>query len=127
MYRKIIYLINPISGTKKKAQVKDLIIRKTRAEGIDFEILPSKADGDYEDLKQIIKKDGITDVVICGGDGTVNAVVNALQGVNVNIGILPMGSGNSLAYAAKIPRQTGRALDIDFQGRSQIRGCILYQ
>ncbi len=65
MYRKIIYLINPISGTKKKAQVKDLIVRKTRAEGIDFEILPSKADGSYENLKQIIMKDGITDVVIC--------------------------------------------------------------
>jgi diacylglycerol kinase (ATP) len=116
MPRKIIYLINPISGTKKKAQVKDLIIRKTRAEGIDFEILPSKADGSYENLKQIIKKDAITDVVIVGGDGTVNAVVNALQGVNVNFGILPMGSGNGLAYAAKIPRQTGRALDLIFRG-----------
>ncbi len=57
MPRKIIYLINPISGTKKKAQVKDLIIRKTRAEGIDFEILPSKADGSYDHLQKLIKKD----------------------------------------------------------------------
>ena len=44
MTRKIIYLINPISGTRKKAQVKDLIIRKTREAGIDFEILPSNAE-----------------------------------------------------------------------------------
>jgi len=57
-------------------------------------------------------------VVICGGDGTVNAVVAALQGVQVNIGIIPMGSGNGLAFAAKIPKQTTRALEIIFRGKS---------
>jgi diacylglycerol kinase (ATP) len=118
MSRKIIYLINPISGTRKKEVVKELIIRKTRAAGIAFEILPSKADGTYHNLKEIIKKDAVTDVVICGGDGTVNAVVNALQGIQVNIGILPMGSGNSLAFASKIPKQTNRALDIIFEGNT---------
>jgi diacylglycerol kinase (ATP) len=118
MARKIIYLINPISGTQEKGRVNDLIIRKTRAEGIDFEILPSRADGNYDDLRRIIKKDAITDVVICGGDGTLNAVANALQGININIGIIPIGSGNSLALAAKIPKQTGRALDIIFKGNA---------
>jgi diacylglycerol kinase (ATP) len=116
MTRKMIYLINPISGTGTKAPVKDLIIRKTRAEGIHFEILPSKADGSYDHLQQVIQKDAITDVVICGGDGTVNAVVDALQGVPVNIGIIPLGSGNGLAFAAKIPKQPGRALDLIFKG-----------
>ena len=118
MPRKIIYLINPISGTREKAHLKDMIIRKTRAEGIDFEILPSKADGSYENLQQIIKKEAITDVVICGGDGTVNAVVNALQGIHINFGILPSGSGNGLAFAAKIPKQSGRALDLIFKGKA---------
>jgi len=116
MVRKIIYLLNPISGTKKKEKVKDLIIRKTRAEGIEFKILPSRADGQYDDLRGMIKKEKITDVVICGGDGTLNAVANALQGVPVNIGIIPIGSGNSLAFAARIPKQTTRALDIIFNG-----------
>ena len=116
MTRKIIYLINPISGTRKKARIKDLIIRKTRSAGIDFDILPSKADGQYENLQQIIRREAITDVVICGGDGTVNAVVNALQGEPVQFGIIPMGSGNGLALAAKIPVQTGRALDLIFTG-----------
>ncbi len=118
MTRKIIYLINPVSGTRSKEPVKDLIIRKTRAAGIDFEILPSNADGSYDNLQQIIKRDKITDVVICGGDGTVNAVLNALQGAPVNFGIIPIGSGNSLALAAKIPRQPERALEIIFKGNA---------
>jgi diacylglycerol kinase (ATP) len=118
MPRKIIYLINPIAGTKKKVQLKHLIIRKTQAEGIQYDIMPTKADGNYTHLQKIIRKDGITDVVVCGGDGTVNAVVNALQGADVNIGILPIGSGNSLALATKIPIQTGKALDVIFKGLS---------
>jgi diacylglycerol kinase (ATP) len=118
MSRRIIYLINPIAGTKKKANIRDLIIRKTKAAGIDFDILPTKADGQYEHLHKIIRRDGVTDVVICGGDGTVNQVVNALQGVRVDIGILPIGSGNSMALATKIPIQPGRALDVVFNGKT---------
>jgi diacylglycerol kinase family enzyme len=35
----------------------------------------------------------------------------------VNIGIIPIGSGNSMALAAKIPKQTNRALDVVFKGQ----------
>jgi YegS/Rv2252/BmrU family lipid kinase len=115
---KIIYLINPISGTKKKAQVKELISRKTREQGIPFDILTTKADGDYDFLRKKVKEEEITDVVICGGDGTVSSVVKALQKIRVNIGIIPMGSGNGLAFAAKIPKQISRALEIIFKGKS---------
>jgi len=118
MTRKIIYLINPISGTRKKDRIKELIIQKTRFAGVDFEILPSNANGQYENLLQIIRKDSITDVVICGGDGTVNAVVNALQHEPVQFGIIPMGSGNGLARAARIPVKTKKALDLILNGRA---------
>jgi len=119
MSRKIIYLLNPISGTRKKFRVKELIIRKTREAGIDFDILPSSAEGQYENLLQRIRKEAITDVVICGGDGTVNAVVNALRMEPVQFGIIPMGSGNGLALAAKIPKQTSPALDLIFSGKAR--------
>jgi YegS/Rv2252/BmrU family lipid kinase len=118
MPRKIIYLINPISGTKKKAQARELIVRKTREERLDFEILSTRADGNYDFLWTKVKEEGITDVVVCGGDGTVNGVVKALQKIPVNIGIIPMGSGNGLAFAAKIPKQTTGALAVIFAGRS---------
>lgn len=118
MSRKIIYLINPISGTEKKSWLKELIARKTRERQIDFEILPTDALGRYDALIKKINKEGITDVVICGGDGTVNMVAAALQGIKVNIGIIPMGSGNGLAYTAKIPKPPSRALDLVFKGNA---------
>ncbi len=119
MPRKIIYLINPISGTKGKSSLKELIARKTREQQIEFEILSTQVHSDYGFLKKKINKESFTDVVICGGDGTVNAVVAALMDMDINIGIVPMGSGNGLAFAAKIPKQPSKALDIIFKNNAR--------
>lgn len=116
MRRKIIYLINPISGTRGKSSLKELVISKTKERKIPFEILPTMIDGDYRFLKSKIKDDHITDIVICGGDGSVNAAVYSLSDTQVNFGIVPMGSGNGLAYAAGIPKNSSKALDIVFDG-----------
>jgi diacylglycerol kinase (ATP) len=67
---------------------------------------------------QKITAENITDIIVCGGDGTVNQIAHALLGVAVNIGIIPMGSGNGLAFAAKIPKQINKALDIIFNGNA---------
>jgi len=120
MSRKIIYLINPISGTRGKSSLRELIVRRTKERHIDFEILPTSAEGNYDHLKELIAQDKITDIVICGGDGTVNAVAAALQGCPVRVGIIPMGSGNGLAFAARIPKDPNKALDIIFSGKASL-------
>jgi diacylglycerol kinase (ATP) len=124
--RKIIYLINPISGTRGKRSLPDLIARRTKQAGIDFSILPTDAAGDYSSLVPLIEHDEVTDIVICGGDGTVSAVATALKGRDTRIGIIPMGSGNGLAFAAGIPREPAKALDIILAGNaSWIDGFLI--
>jgi YegS/Rv2252/BmrU family lipid kinase len=116
--RKIVFLINPISGTLGKSSLKELITRRTKEKGIAFSILPTNADGNYDFLLSIIGQEKITDIVICGGDGTVNAVAAALTGTDIRIGIIPMGSGNGLAFAAKIPKNPVKALEIVYAGHA---------
>src|ERR1700687_1235480 len=116
--RKIIYIINPISGTGTKKDIEKLIEQKTKEVGISFQIFPSVESGDYTFLLPIIKEQRITDVVIAGGDGTISQVVNSLMNCYVNFGIIPQGSGNGLAYTLKIPKQTAKALGIIFKGRA---------
>ncbi len=118
MSRKIIYFINPISGTRGKKKLIKLIEEKTSLQNIPFEILSTNAEGNYYFLKEKINKENITDIVICGGDGTVSQVAGTLLDVDINIGIIPMGSGNGLALAAKIPRQIDKALDVIFTGKA---------
>ncbi len=116
MKRKILYFINPVSGPKRRPLLTDLIINKTLSQQIPYEIIFTNAAADYPDLADKIKREGITDVVICGGDGTVNQIVSYLLGTNINIGIIPIGSGNGLATAAKIPRPIHKSLEIIFTG-----------
>ena len=116
MRRKIIFLINPVSGTGKKDDLEKLIHKKTKDKDIFYEVMFTNAAGDYEFLKDKIAKDSITDVVMAGGDGTVNKVVSALYETNVHFGIIPMGSGNGLAFGAGIPKNPSKALDIIFDG-----------
>jgi YegS/Rv2252/BmrU family lipid kinase len=116
--RNIIYIINPVSGTKKKKDLQPFIEKKTADQKIAFQIFPSVASGDYSFLRSIIKEQSITDVVIAGGDGTVSQVVSNLMDCDLNFGIIPCGSGNGLAFAAKIPKQLNRALDIIFNGKA---------
>lgn len=119
MQRKIIYFINPISGTKNKAASLKLIEQRTQQQNIPYEILHTNAQGDYHFLKEKIEQDAITDIVVCGGDGTVSQVAAALIEEDVSIGIIPMGSGNGLAFAAKIPNDVNKALDIIFTGKAR--------
>lgn len=118
MHRKFIYFINPISGTGSKGLLLDIIKNKTAEKNIPFEILHTNAAAEYGFLKEKIASENITDVIVCGGDGTVNQIANALLGVAINIGIIPMGSGNGLAFASKIPRRIHKALENVFAGNA---------
>ena len=119
MYRKFIYFINPVSGTGGKALLLDIIKNKTAERNIPFEILHTNAAANYGYLKEKISAQKITDVIVCGGDGSVNQIANALLGMPVNIGIVPMGSGNGLAFAAKIPKRIHKALEVIFAGNAE--------
>jgi len=118
MQRKLIYIVNPISGTKNKTSLRDIIEINTVDAGFDFAIYPSVESGDYSFLIPIIKEQQFTDVVIAGGDGTVNQVVNSLGKMKLQFGILPCGSGNGLAFSAGIPKNYEKALRIIFKGKS---------
>jgi YegS/Rv2252/BmrU family lipid kinase len=118
MERKLLYLINPISGTKRKPLLKQTIEQLTAAQKLDFEIGETRSDGNYSDLRRTLEDAHFTDIIICGGDGSVSTVASYLLGSNINIGIIPTGSGNGLALAAGIPYETSAALRVIFNGYS---------
>ena len=120
MQRKLLYIINPISGTRNKKNLQEIIEAETKKIGFSFFIYPSVADGDYSFLYPIIKEKKITDIIIAGGDGTINQAVNSLRKQDVQFGIIPCGSGNGLAFSAGIPKDPVKALKIVFNGHSKL-------
>lgn len=119
MRRKIIYIVNPISGTRSKDHVQNIIAAETLRAGIPFRFFPSVASGDYSFMEDTIINHKITDIIIIGGDGTVSQVVDSLIGQSVNFGIIPSGSGNGLAFGAGIPKTPRQALKVIFSNNPQ--------
>ncbi|HMR81801.1 MAG TPA: YegS/Rv2252/BmrU family lipid kinase [Niabella sp.] len=118
MRRKIIYIVNPISGKGSKNSVQNTIAAETLKAGIPFQFFPSVANGDYSFLRESITSEKITDIVIVGGDGTVSQVVDSLKDMPLRFGIIPCGSGNGLAFGAGIPKTPKKALEIIFNNRT---------
>jgi diacylglycerol kinase (ATP) len=125
MNRKLLYLINPISGTGNKGSIQHTIRASTEAAGFKYEIYPSVESGDYSFLVPIIKEKKFTEVIIAGGDGTINQAVNSLRKQNISFGIIPCGSGNGLAFSAGIPKNTEKALQIVFNGKPRETDAFL--
>ena len=124
--QRIIYIINPVSGTKVKKKLQQFIEQQTSDRKIPYMVFPSVASGDYSFLQPVIREQKITDIIIAGGDGTVSQVVCSLMNERVNFGIIPCGSGNGLAYTAGIPKKPEKALDIIFNAKaSPIDGFMM--
>lgn len=55
---------------------------------------------------------GVDAVVAVGGDGTINEVLNGLDGSDVPLGIVPLGTANDFAHQVGIPDDPDHAMDV---------------
>ena len=76
---------------------------------------------DSQHLPDVIRRyRGKVDLVIIGGgDGTLNAAVDALVDTNLPLGILPLGTANDLARTLEIPTSLPKACKIIAKGQVQ--------
>lgn len=55
---------------------------------------------------------GVDAIVAVGGDGTINEVLNGLDGSDVPMGIIPLGTANDFARQVGIPEDPDHAMDV---------------
>ncbi len=95
---KYFFIINPAAGQGKAAGMKQLISETAEEEGIDFGIYTTKAVGDAKEFAKIASEGPETKTIFaCGGDGTLNEVVNGVMEAHaddVSVGCIPCGTGN---------------------------------
>jgi len=110
--RKLLFIINPISGGTEKNGLRSKISSICESEDVRCEFHKTTGNNDKQQIKTKIDEVKPTDVIACGGDGTVNLVAQVLLGLETNLGIVPLGSANGLAEELDIPEDIDEALEI---------------
>ena len=121
MKRKALFIINPVSGGKKKDGLPELI--KEHLDTTIFEYDTAFSDRISHARDMAYEGAGKYDIIVAvGGDGTINEVASAIAGTGTVLGIIPFGSGNGLSRFLNIPMDVkgafntlneARIIDID--------------
>ncbi len=109
-YKKIRFIINPKSGTRKNKNIEKLISKHLDSKKYDYEIIFTKSANHATLLSQQAVLLNYDLVVAVGGDGTINETAKSLVDSDTILGIIPIGSGNGYSRHLKIPQQIDKAI-----------------
>ena len=86
-----------------------------------FKNVFTKKLGDATELAFEAARKGTTFIIACGGDGTISEVANGIlnSGKDVELGILPSGTGGDFRKTLEIPNQPLAAAEILRNGRTR--------
>lgn len=108
-------VLNPVSGTDEGLPQLLHLNERLRARFGHLDIVLTTGPGDAERAGLRAARDGGL-VVVAGGDGTLNEVVNGVHRGSgfdrVRFGVLPLGTGNDFATALGIPADLDEAIDV---------------
>ncbi len=99
--KKILIIISSKAGKSELEIKKEDILRVYEENNIDYEVQIEETlyKGHIEKLINDFDKESIEDkyAIICGGDGSLNELVNACYGNDIAVGLVPTGTGNDFA------------------------------
>ena len=116
------FIYNPTAGHERASHVRTTLEARLNDLGVAHRFHETHG---RQDAKAIARKltegrPGPVDIVAMGGDGTLNEVLNGIADpAGVRLGLIPCGSGNDFAAAARIPSDPVSALDIILGGEAR--------
>ena len=117
------FIINPIAGGKKGKKMKknlNLVENYLKEKQVEYSFHFTTYKGHAKKITEELIENGAMDIVVCGGDGTLHEVVNGFSRFeNVNLGLLPCGTGNDFARALNLPTNVIEALEIILKGETK--------
>lgn len=117
--KKSLFIYNPLSGGRTVPRKLDYIIERFMDH--DTLAVPFRLCGDEQErLVETLKSDEYASVVVSGGDGSVNSVINTLlrNDIQIPVGLIPSGTCNDFARSLEIPNDLKRCMDIILAGKT---------
>jgi diacylglycerol kinase (ATP) len=104
-------IYNPTSGGRRHRRFQEIeeAVRILKDAGITTELAPTSDAGHAREIARLAVEARREMVIACGGDGTINEIINGLAGSQVPMALLPAGTANILAKELGIPWDIPRA------------------
>jgi diacylglycerol kinase (ATP) len=100
---KTLIIFNPSSAKGRAMDIKEEIKAEFKKLKLDYQIHVSKNLQDMASTTRKNLKNGFSNFIGVGGDGTIHYMANILAGTNKNLGVIPTGSGNDIAVNLGLP------------------------
>ena len=115
-----VVIVNPASANGSTGEAWPQIASDLRSQFGSFRVLFTKHRGDAVGLAGEAARKGAKLIIACGGDGTISEVANGIlgSGKDVELGILPSGTGGDFRRTLEIPSRTRDAARVLRNGRT---------
>ena len=115
-----VVIVNPSSASGSTGEAWPQIASDLRSQFGSFRVVFTKRRGDAAALAGDAARKGAKFIIACGGDGTVSEVANGIlsSGKDVELGILPSGTGGDFRRTLEIPSQSRAAARVLSNGRT---------
>lgn len=119
--RKVTLISNPKTGRYAARRLQPIpeLAAQLESLGLSVDMRFTSCPGDATQLAANAARDGSTDVIAAGGDGTINEVIQGLAGTDARLAIIPRGTANVLARELEIPFDNQQAIAIAARGKSR--------
>ena len=120
--RKVALISNPNAGRGGERRAREVarFCESLRKRGIEVEALDTSGPNDAARLAaRVAHEGGARDVIVSGGDGTINEALQGLVGTEARMAVWPRGTANVLARELKLPFDAERAAEVIARGRSK--------
>src|SRR5690625_2129688 len=107
-------IYNPTSGRELVRKELPKVLERFEIAGYETSAHATTGEGDATEAAKTAVEGAYDLVIVAGGDGTINEVVQGIAGANFRpkVGIVPAGTTNDFARALSIPRDIQKAVDI---------------
>ncbi len=100
-------------------KITKLIADSLAHEGLNVHVHVTNSSGDATEITKDLVRKNERLIIVAGGDGTVNEVINGMAGSDTRLGIIPLGSTNVLAIELGIPFSIQAAVKVIREGHAR--------
>ncbi len=126
---KTILIFNPKTGRygSRRLPAIESVRDHFRSLGVEVNLQQTSGPGDATAIARTAAASGANQIIVSGGDGTINEALQGIVGTRSRMAIMPRGTGNVLARDLGIPIDNFEAAAVIARGKSRriFPGCAI--